>query len=96
MTIAGFTLSVKDYGMGIKDDIKARLFEPFFSTKPKHIGTGLGLAISFGIVENHHGKILIDSVVGEHSIFTVVLPVDNGWELLPERRLNDDSYIDRG
>ncbi|MBV1709292.1 MAG: PAS domain S-box protein [Erysipelothrix sp.] len=89
-------LCVKDYGMGIKDEVKARLFEPFFSTKPKHIGTGLGLAISFGIVENHHGKILIDSVVGEHSIFTVVLPVDNGWELLPERRLNDDSYIDRG
>jgi PAS domain S-box-containing protein len=79
-------LSVKDYGMGIPDEVKKRIFEPFFSTKPKHIGTGLGLAISFGIIENHHGKILIDSAVGEYSIFTIMLPVDNGWELLPERR----------
>ena len=74
-------LSVKDYGMGVSDDVKARIFEPFFSTKPKEKGTGLGLAISFGIVEDHHGKILVDSVVGEYTEFTVVLPVDNGWNL---------------
>jgi PAS domain S-box-containing protein len=78
-------LSVKDYGLGINDEVKARLFEPFFSTKPKHIGTGLGLAISFGIVEDHHGKIMIDSVVGEYTMFTVALPVDNGWDITDRR-----------
>jgi PAS domain S-box-containing protein len=87
--------SVKDYGMGISEEVKARIFEPFFSTKPKHVGTGLGLAISFGIVENHHGKIMIDSVVDEYSKFTVALPVDNGWELLPERRLTIRSQQKR-
>jgi PAS domain S-box-containing protein len=74
-------LSVKDYGMGVKDVDKVRMFEPFYSTKPKEKGTGLGLAISFGIVEDHHGKILVDTVVGEFTEFTVVLPVDNGWNL---------------
>ncbi|MDP2814900.1 MAG: ATP-binding protein, partial [Erysipelotrichaceae bacterium] len=74
-------LSVKDYGMGVRDEDKARIFEPFYSTKPKEKGTGLGLAISFGIVEDHHGKILVDTVVGEYTDFTVVLPVDNGWNL---------------
>lgn len=79
-------LCVKDYGPGITDDVKHRLFEPFFSTKPKHLGTGLGLAISFGIIENHRGKIMVDSKINEYTEFTVALPVDNGWELLPERR----------
>ena len=74
-------LSVKDYGMGVRDEDKVRIFEPFYSTKPKEKGTGLGLAISFGIVEDHHGKILVDTVVGEYTDFTVVLPVDNGWNL---------------
>jgi PAS domain S-box-containing protein len=74
-------LSVKDHGLGISDEVKARIFEPFFSTKPKHIGTGLGLAINFGIVEDHKGKIMLDSVVGEYTVFTVALPVDNGWDL---------------
>jgi signal transduction histidine kinase len=78
-------LSVKDYGLGINDEVKARLFEPFFSTKPKHIGTGLGLSISFGIVEDHHGKIMLDSVVGEYTMFTVALPVDNGWDITDRR-----------
>jgi PAS domain S-box-containing protein len=88
-------LAVKDYGMGISDEVKARIYEPFFSTKPKHVGTGLGLAISFGIIEDHNGKILLDSVVGEYTIFTVALPVDNGWDLMSERRISYDSYFDR-
>jgi PAS domain S-box-containing protein len=74
-------LSVKDYGMGMSDVVKDRIFEPFYSTKPKDKGTGLGLSISFGIVTDHHGTIEIDSIEGEYSVFTVVLPVDNGWHL---------------
>ncbi|PKM63768.1 MAG: hypothetical protein CVU96_06215 [Firmicutes bacterium HGW-Firmicutes-20] len=75
-------LSVKDFGMGISEEVRNRLFEPFYSTKPKDKGTGLGLAISFGIVADHHGTIDIDTVEGEYSVFTVMLPVDNDWHLM--------------
>jgi len=72
-------LSVKDYGCGIPEENLNRIFEPFYSTKPKDKGTGLGLSISYGIVKDHHGEIYVDSKVGE-TCFTVKLPVDNGWE----------------
>lgn len=72
-------LSVKDYGCGISSENLNRIFEPFYSTKPKEKGTGLGLSISYGIVKDHHGEIYVDSKDGE-TCFTVKLPVDNGWE----------------
>ncbi len=71
-------LSVKDYGCGIPPENLSRIFEPFYSTKPKEKGTGLGLSISYGIVKDHHGEITVDSNVGETN-FIVKLPVDNGW-----------------
>ena len=72
-------LSVKDYGCGIASENLNRIFEPFYSTKPKEKGTGLGLSISYGIVKDHHGEIYVDSKDGE-TCFTVKLSVDNGWE----------------
>ncbi|PKM69881.1 MAG: hypothetical protein CVU94_01755 [Firmicutes bacterium HGW-Firmicutes-19] len=69
-------LSVKDHGNGIHPSIINRIFEPFFSTKPKDKGTGLGLSISFGIVKDHHGKIEVESEAGNYSCFNVYLPVD--------------------
>ncbi|MFO7610949.1 MAG: PAS domain S-box protein [Clostridia bacterium] len=74
-------ISVTDHGNGITNKMKSKIFEPFYSTKPKDSGTGLGLAISHGIVKDHHGNILIDSKPGEFARFTVELPVDNGWNL---------------
>lgn len=73
-------LSVKDYGTGIDPTVIDKIYEPFFSTKMKDKGTGLGLAISYGIVNDHHGEILVESVVGDHTEFKVILPVDNGWD----------------
>lgn len=72
---------VEDHGNGIPPEIQDKIFEPFFSTKPKEIGTGLGLSISFGIVSDHHGHISIDSQKGKYSKFILDLPVDNGWTL---------------
>ena len=72
-------LLVEDHGPGIRDDIRNRIFDPFFSTKPKEKGTGLGLAISFGIVHDHHGSLTLESKVGEFTRFYLDLPVDNGW-----------------
>ena len=51
---------------------------PFFSTKPRGKGTGLGLSISHGIVENHGGKLTIDSVEGEYAEVVVELPLCEG------------------
>jgi PAS domain S-box-containing protein len=74
-------LTVEDRGAGISENIRERIFEPFFSTKPKEVGTGLGLSISFGIVQDHHGRIEVESKEGDYSRFILTLPVDNGWQL---------------
>jgi PAS domain S-box-containing protein len=67
-------LKVIDKGHGIPEDVQARIFDPFFSTKEIGKGTGLGLAISYGIVQEHGGDILLRSKPGEGSSFTVILP----------------------
>ena len=67
-------VDVSDTGMGIPPEHRARLFEPFFSTKESK-GTGLGLAIVWGIVEQHGGRIDVQSVVGRGTTFSVRVPV---------------------
>lgn len=74
-------ITVEDHGMGIPERIRERIYEPFFSTKPKESGTGLGLSISFGIVQDHHGRIELESEEGRFTRFILTLPVDNGWQL---------------
>lgn len=67
-------LTFFDKGVGIPATIIHKIFEPFFSTKPKGIGTGLGLSISHGIISNHGGKIIIDSVEGKYTKIDILLP----------------------
>jgi len=68
-------LVVSDTGRGIAASVRERIFDPFFSTKDAAgKGAGLGLSVSHSIVEAHHGKLLVDSVEGRGSTFTVVLP----------------------
>ncbi len=73
-------LTVGDSGNGIDPAILPRIFEPFFTTKDVGKGTGLGLATVYGIVEQHHGWIGVESRVGQGSTFHVHLPV---YELEP-------------
>lgn len=70
---SGVKVTVQDTGCGIPEDVRARLFEPFFSTKQGE-GTGIGLAISREIVEKCGGSISFESSVGQGSTFTVRLP----------------------
>jgi two-component system NtrC family sensor kinase len=66
---------VRDNGVGIPDDIKDKLFQPFFTTKPPGEGTGLGLSISYEIVTKQHGgTIKVASEVGAFTEFSVSLP----------------------
>jgi two-component system cell cycle sensor histidine kinase/response regulator CckA len=67
-------LSVRDTGTGITEDVRAHLFEPFYTTKPKGQGTGLGLAICDTIVKQSGGHIELITRPGEGSAFEVFLP----------------------
>ncbi|SDP36854.1 PAS domain-containing sensor histidine kinase [Desulforhopalus singaporensis] len=68
-------LKFTDHGIGIAENIQNKLFDPFFSTKPKGEGTGLGLSISHGLIRDHGGTIRVKSRPGEWSTFTIELPV---------------------
>jgi two-component system sensor histidine kinase HydH len=65
-------IQVRDTGTGIKPDALSRIFDPYFTTKPK--GTGLGLAIVHKIMEAHNGQIKVRSILGQGSTFTILLP----------------------
>jgi signal transduction histidine kinase len=71
----GVEIRVRDNGIGIPEEVKDKLFQPFFTTKPTGEGTGLGLSISYDIVtQQHGGRITADSKIGEYSEFTIRLP----------------------
>ena len=65
---------VSDTGQGIPPEQLSRIYDPFFTTKAIGRGTGLGLSISYGIVREHDGAIRCDSVIGQGTRFTLVLP----------------------
>lgn len=67
-------VSISDTGPGVSPEVKARLFTPFFTTKPVGMGTGLGLSICYRIVKSLDGEILVDSELGRGTTFHVVLP----------------------
>jgi CheY-like chemotaxis protein len=76
---AGFVhLAFADTGCGMPDDVKARAFEPFFSTKGIGKGTGLGLSMAYGFVKQSGGHIDIDSTVGEGTTINILLPRTDG------------------
>ena len=67
------TITIQDYGMGIQPQDMERIFDPFYSTK--EAGTGLGLALVQRIVEDHGGRVLVDSTPDEGTRVSVVLPI---------------------
>jgi PAS domain S-box-containing protein len=72
-------IEVEDNGPGIPQDIQKKIFEPFFSTKPPGTGTGLGLAVAYMIItQNHRGQMMVRSIHGKGTCFTIILPFEYG------------------
>ena len=79
-------LTVKDNGHGIPKDIIESIFDPYFTTKEKSEGTGLGLAVVHGIVKNHKGEIMVQSVPGKGATFTIYFPI-----ILTEKKIETET-----
>jgi signal transduction histidine kinase len=68
-------IQVKDNGNGIPSQIREKIFQPFFTTKPTGKGTGLGLSLSYDIIKAHDGELKVVSTEGERSEFLIQIPI---------------------
>ena len=66
---------MRDDGPGIPEELRARVFEPFFTTRRDSGGTGLGLSVSLGIAESHGGSLVVDEATGGGASFRLQLPI---------------------
>jgi PAS domain S-box-containing protein len=83
-------LRFADTGIGMKEEVRERVFEPFYTTKGVH-GTGLGLAVSYGIIERHQGMISVESKPGQGTTFYIDLPYAEQIEIALEAAKPDNS-----
>lgn len=68
-------ISVSDNGSGIPEDVKEKIFQPFFTTKPSGEGTGLGLSLSYDIITAHGGELKVETIEDEGTEFIIILPL---------------------
>ncbi len=88
-------ISIRDEGVGIQEQYLKRIFDPYFTTKPK--GNGLGLATTYSIIKNHNGLITVESEVHFGSTFTLYLPASLHQELPAEQpRQMSDTIVGTG
>jgi signal transduction histidine kinase/ligand-binding sensor domain-containing protein len=67
-------ITIRDNGGGIPKEVKDKVFQPFFTTKPTGEGTGLGLSLSYDIIKTHKGEMKLDTEEGEGTTFTLIIP----------------------
>jgi two-component system NtrC family sensor kinase len=85
-----------DDGPGVPPEIASRVFDPFFTTKDVGEGTGLGLSICLGIVQEHEGRIWLDTEVEKGATFVVELPLDGEEQARPEQGARYDAISHQG
>ena len=85
-------LEVNDSGHGITEEVRARIFDPFYTTKPVGKGTGLGLSIVQGIVQAHGGDIILESEVNQGTTISVLLPEHPPPKLITNRLDRSGRY----
>jgi two-component system, NtrC family, sensor kinase len=71
----GVTIAITDTGIGMSPEVRERIYERFFTTKPAGRGSGQGMAIAYDAVTAHGGEIQVDSTVGVGTTFTITLPL---------------------
>jgi len=82
LTVTSFSVNdhiavkVSDTGIGMSQEVKNKILEPFFTTKKVGKGTGLGVSISYGIIQDYDGTIEIESEVGKGTTFTITFPAE--------------------
>lgn len=78
LTGSGIHITFTDNGAGMSEDVRSRVFDPFFTTRSLGEGIGLGMSVAYGIVRNHQGSISVQSEEGQGSAFSIELPVPPG------------------
>jgi two-component system, NtrC family, sensor kinase len=84
-------VEIADNGLGIPADVLPKIFDPFFTTKEIGKGTGMGLSISFKIIQEHGGKIVVDTEPGMGTVFSILLPVASLEAQVDRPALIDDQ-----
>lgn len=84
-------IAVQDFGCGISAESRERVFDPFYTTKKAGDGTGMGLSVVLGIVEQHGGRIDVESEPGEGSVFRLWLPASE--EPLPVKQPGPENFV---
>ena len=80
-------IKIADTGTGIEAQHLPHIFDPFFTTKGLGKGTGLGLSISYAIIQEHEGRITVDSEHGRGSTFSIYIPMDLDKTKVKESRI---------
>jgi signal transduction histidine kinase/CheY-like chemotaxis protein len=88
-------LAVRDEGPGIAPEVLERIFEPFYTTKAEGKGTGMGLAVVHGIVHEHGGHVVVDTIRGQGTAFRILLPATDAAGAAPGNSQAQGSSLSR-